>query len=760
MKQNYLLHILLFTLINFSNAFATDYYIDPTNGNDGNNGLSNSNAFKSLYKIDNINLQPGDTVFFMEGNYQRSGQTLLTINESGTSENWITFKNYENHTPVLEFNSWTGIDIIGGSSFIKIDGLHIKGTRSIINLDDALIQSGSCGVDEEGNANGLYNGTGILAVGPNLTWSNSATSSVPHHISVTNCEIYDCSSSGIAFQQADYVTVTNNKVYDNCWYTIYGTSGINLYQFVNTDGTTGFHNEISNNLMYGNQLLVPQVPYCSYLDGNGFIIDDFKHTQTGNYKNADEGYEAYSAKTLVSNNISVENGGSGLHFYLSENCYIYNNTVVNNASQNEGVNGNAELRIGNCSDFVIKNNVFKGEDKIHAVGNNSNMDYTHNYQYGPTISSNFAGCDDCIEETDIDFLNTDVYNDSPFLTDFTGIFTDSGIILEEINSDYLNNSRPNGNSFDIGAYELYNSDDCTLSTWYADADNDNLGDLSDSISACEQPDGYVETSGDLCPTDSNKTEPGECGCDIQEGDCEEACENPTNWYADADNDGFGDADDVITDCEQPDGYVENNADLCANDSLKTEPGDCGCGVEEGTCSETGDLCDSPEYSSTTVYALAGTTVIYNGNVYENKWYTKGLLPTSGGPWELVTFCNTELTDCSFIDTWSSSIVYSGSGNQVVYNQGIYENKWHISGGIPGVNPAWQMIGFCASADTISATANYAVSVLDLTGNSLLNTQTTSTNSTDINMSTIDNGIYIIHFTNIETGATTVEKISK
>ncbi len=65
---------------------------------------------------------------------------------------------------------------------------------------------------------------------------------------------------------------------------------------------------------------------------------------------------------------------------------------------------------------------------------------------------------------------------------------------------------------------------------------------------------------------------------------------PTNWYRDADGDGFGDPNDVISECSQPVGYVANNNDQCTSDPNKSQPGDCGCGVPEGTCSEN----QSPE----------------------------------------------------------------------------------------------------------------------------------------------------------------------
>jgi hypothetical protein len=85
--------------------------------------------------------------------------------------------------------------------------------------------------------------------------------------------------------------------------------------------------------------------------------------------------------------------------------------------------------------------------------------------------------------------------------------------------------------------------------WYADEDEDGFGDPNTSVSACSQPAGFVADNTDACPDDADKSDPGICGCGV--GD------------ADSDNDG-------VVDCE----------DGCPSDPFKTEPGFCGCGVPD------------------------------------------------------------------------------------------------------------------------------------------------------------------------------------
>ena len=45
---------------------STTYFVSSLNGNDENDGLSESTAFKSLNKINEIELAPGDKVFLFK----------------------------------------------------------------------------------------------------------------------------------------------------------------------------------------------------------------------------------------------------------------------------------------------------------------------------------------------------------------------------------------------------------------------------------------------------------------------------------------------------------------------------------------------------------------------------------------------------------------------------------------------------------------------------------------------------------------------
>lgn len=88
---------------------------------------------------------------------------------------------------------------------------------------------------------------------------------------------------------------------------------------------------------------------------------------------------------------------------------------------------------------------------------------------------------------------------------------------------------------------------CPPAVWYADEDDDSYGDPEVTVTACEAPDGYVDNDLD---------------CDDSDAEI-----NPeTAWYPDVDMDNYGDADGIEIQCEAPPGYVRNDLDCDDGDA--------------------------------------------------------------------------------------------------------------------------------------------------------------------------------------------------
>jgi hypothetical protein len=151
----------------------------------------------------------------------------------------------------------------------------------------------------------------------------------------------------------------------------------------------------------------------------------------------------------------------------------------------------------------------------------------------------------------------------------------------------------------------------TLPAWHADADNDGFGDLAvpyepdtNDLLTCDVPVGFVEDDQDCDDTnDAIRPDATEL-CNLVDDDCdtlidESDASDVLVWYADSDNDTFGDALTSVEACDIPDGFVVDNTDC--NDALATVfPG------ATETCNELDDDCD--------------TLVDEAGAVGESSWY--------------------------------------------------------------------------------------------------------------------------------------------
>ena len=145
---------------------AKNVYVSYIKGSSKYNGLSIARPKKLIQDGANI-AKPGDSVLIMDGIYTNNCPTcnVVDIRKSGKADKYITFINFPNHHPVINFDGWAGIAIQNGASYIKIIGLEIVGNRAKINLRDAINQPQGC-ARKKGTIDAKFNGNGI-AIGDN-----------------------------------------------------------------------------------------------------------------------------------------------------------------------------------------------------------------------------------------------------------------------------------------------------------------------------------------------------------------------------------------------------------------------------------------------------------------------------------------------------------------------------------------------------------------------------------------------------------------
>ncbi|MBC7828317.1 MAG: right-handed parallel beta-helix repeat-containing protein [Chitinophagaceae bacterium] len=414
------------------------YYVSDGSGSDANNGLAASTPLKKISTAADKAVE-GDTVLIMNGVYVSTSGPLLNITKSGTANKYITFKAYPGHNPKVfcSGNVWNAIVING--SYIVLEGIELEGNNASITNADALASyNHKLAGGTDFNYYSQFNTNGITIGGPNNE------SKFPHHVIIRNCKVHDFPGGGINSIQADYTTVEGNTVYNNAWYMMYGGSGISILSPVSSDGVTTYRNIIRNNICYNNKTTIPWIgltpPKLS--DGNGIIID------VNRYPYGQTSGQPYLGRTLVENNISFNNGGSGIHSYKADHVDIINNTAYHNGT----VVGYADIFSNNCADVKIINNIMYSASggKCNSNSNNTNVTYDYNIYFNGSVA--VQGPHDKI--ADPQFLNISL---NGLLANFSlksgSPAVDGGTQSIFSSKDIKGVVRPTGAGVDVGAYE-------------------------------------------------------------------------------------------------------------------------------------------------------------------------------------------------------------------------------------------------------------------------------------------------------------------
>lgn len=308
------------------------YYVSPT-GNDRADGLTEQTAFQTLQRASDVS-QPGDIILVQGGTYTATGD-LLSVTNGGTPGNWVTFKNYPGQTPVLRTQGWNTIKIGAGSSsaiytgpaigYVEVRGFNIRGYA-----DDPTVGSNARSLDAAGQfgelgSNSAYNTNGVTVEG---RWSTT----VPHHIRIADNKIELVSGGGVAVLEADRVQIENNVVRNTSYWTTYATSGISILSASYFDTSAGYHRLVTNNESSGNRTNIRWVATGYPSDGNGIILDY-------NFTSPDRPSNTAYGRTLVANNVTYFNGGSGIHAFNARHVDILNNVAYLNGQASQGSGG-------------------------------------------------------------------------------------------------------------------------------------------------------------------------------------------------------------------------------------------------------------------------------------------------------------------------------------------------------------------------------------------------------------------------------------
>ena len=262
-------------------GFADILYV-ATNGNNQRSraqAQNRSTPWRTIQRACN-QARPGDEVVVLPGEYNQN----VRIRKSGRANREITFRSERHHGARL-LGSFSTED----QSYITITGFDVTNFSST----------------------GQTKGIDFVRC---------------HHVTVRTCRVRDCFGGGIGFDQSDWILCEWNIVHHNAFFNPGQHSGISVYQPQyrgNDDRRFGVI--IRNNTCFNNRNFVNNVDFGRPTDGNGIVVDDYFNEQqpTGNGVR-------YDRETTIENNLCYDNGGQGIHCFMSQNIRIRNNTCRNN----------------------------------------------------------------------------------------------------------------------------------------------------------------------------------------------------------------------------------------------------------------------------------------------------------------------------------------------------------------------------------------------------------------------------------------------
>ncbi|MGV8162090.1 MAG: right-handed parallel beta-helix repeat-containing protein [Candidatus Nanoarchaeia archaeon] len=333
------------------------FYVDATNGDDSNDGLSPENAFKTLNKVRGLSLDPGDSVLFNNCAIWR--EHFRYSGNSGTAINPITFGAYGScNTKPRFFGSVNASD----SSYWTNKGSNLW--ESEANFTHEIYQI-FYNTNAETEVGARRTSVGSLASNWDFWWNSSSKKIILYHAD-------NPGSIGNGIELPKYNTTYQALIYfDSVSYIVFRDIEISYARYYGLEDNSGGHHNQFRNLDF-------KYVYSKaiWLEGDNVLLDNStfyrcgirgEPSPVGLSAQGENIWITQNSGATITNNLVEKCGGVCINPFHATLLNISNNRVID--CLQDSTDWSAGIYFDGCSNSVASYNFVSNCQIGMQVGN-------------------------------------------------------------------------------------------------------------------------------------------------------------------------------------------------------------------------------------------------------------------------------------------------------------------------------------------------------------------------------------------------------
>ena len=456
-------------LLSFSLCAQNQYYLSSSTGNDNNNG-SQTQPWKTLSKLSNISLGPGDTVYFKKGDTFRGH---YVVDGSGAEGNPITFTSYgSGNQPILSGSDhedgggdYREAILVTNHDNMVFDDLEVQNHRTISRTGVGDLVSFGIRIevsDSNVNLNNFFFRNMTFKNVYGLYWVDPSNQSEFNAFEV----------SGLTFMSS-WGGIINNVIIEDSYFTDLQRIGVHIKNTMGKTSTKRNTNFVFRNnefFQIGGTCVLPIRTENCLIENNIFNQPGAK-TNDKMIGRGSAVWNWYSINTIVQYNQAINAKGildsHGIHVdHSNVDTFIqYNYMQDCEGGFVEILGGNQRavyrFNISVNDGWRVNPNWVNSDHTIwlnDKIGGQSGHPSYDSYIYNNTVVINKSGNDAFDTAIDINGQNTRIYNNIFYAVNGSGIgnqqgnYSDPNLMMT--NNLFFGNIRNNFKTIDANRIEV------------------------------------------------------------------------------------------------------------------------------------------------------------------------------------------------------------------------------------------------------------------------------------------------------------------